>query len=140
MDIKKIIKKEEFKQFVKIARNLGREIIDTFFSKIPYKENDKVEEIAFFGSSIDFLRKKWVIEILWELETHKGSNFNELKRKIKGISSKILSNRLKELQKSELILREIQKTRPPSVFYSLTDKGKGFVEIATLGILFLKSA
>jgi DNA-binding HxlR family transcriptional regulator len=72
------------------------------------------------------------------LETYKGSNFNELKRAIKGISSNILSNRLKELEKHNIISRVVQNTHPPKVLYKLSEKGRGFVEIMTLLILFLK--
>ncbi|MEJ2276648.1 MAG: helix-turn-helix domain-containing protein [Candidatus Lokiarchaeota archaeon] len=84
------------------------------------------------------MTKKWILEIIWELETYKGSNFNELKRQIRGISSRTLSDRLKELQNNGIIDRIVQKTHPPSVLYELSEKGKGFVEMMTLVILYLK--
>ena len=57
---------------------------------------------------------------------------------IKGISSRILSDRLKELEKNEIISRTVQDTHPPKVLYDLTEKGKGFVELMVILILFLK--
>ena len=82
-----------------------------------------------------------MIEILWELEIHNGLNFNELQRHLtsekKKISSRALSDRLKELQKKGLISRTIQDTRPLTVRYDLTDKGKGFIELAMLIVVHL---
>ena len=94
--------------------------------------------LKIFFENIDFITKKWILEIIWELETYKGSNFNELKRAIKGISSRILSIRLKELETTGVIKRTVQNTRPPKVFYQLSEKGKGFVELMVVLILFLK--
>lgn len=105
---------------------------------MPYDEITKSEELKFFREDIEFIRKKWILEIFWELETYKGSTFNELKRNIEGISSRALSDRLKELQKKDIISRTVQNTRPPTVFYQLSDKGKSFVELMTLVILSLK--
>ena len=98
----------------------------------------KYWEFKFFFENIDFITKKWILEIIWELETYKGSNFNELKRAIKGISSRILSDRLKRLENNGIISRTVQNTHPPKVLYQLTEKGKGFVEIMVILILFLK--
>jgi DNA-binding HxlR family transcriptional regulator len=45
---------------------------------------------------------------------------------------------LKELEKHNIISRVVQNTHPPKVLYKLSEKGRGFVEIMTLLILFLK--
>jgi hypothetical protein len=69
------------------GRNIGRYLLDKYFSEIPYSKKQKEWELRFFMENIEFITKKWIIQIIWELETYKGSNFNELKRAIKGISS-----------------------------------------------------
>ena len=120
------------------ARNVGRHLLNSYFSEIPYTKERKEWELNFFYEDIKFLTKKWILEIIWELETYKGSNFNELKRIIRGISSRILSDRLKELEKNGIVSRKVQNTYPPTVLYQLTDKGKGFVELMTVIIIFLK--
>ena len=142
MDIKATL--DEIKKYKPLTetiiktKNIGRYLLDTYFSEIPYTKERKEWELTFFYENIKFLSKKWILEIIWELETYKGSNFNELKRIIKGISSRILSDRLKELEKNEIVSRIVQNTHPPTVLYQLTDKGKGFVELTTVLIMFLK--
>ena len=142
MDINKIIKElenhEPLKNAIQEARKVSRSLLDRYFSEVPYTKNRRNWELRFFGANIAFIEKKWVLEIIWELETYKGSNFNELKRRIKGISPRILSDRLKELERNEIISRTVQDTRPPKVLYDLTEKGKGFVELMVILILFLK--
>lgn len=137
MNLRDIIN-DEMKEYFETARNIGRKTLDKYFSNIPYTKDEKKKEINFFYKDIEFITKKWILEIIWELETYKGSNFNELKRQIRGISSRTLSDRLKELQNNGIIDRIVQKTHPPSVLYELSEKGKGFVEMMTLVILYLK--
>lgn len=122
----------------KRAKVIGRYLLDKYFSEVPYTKERKKWELTFFFENIDFITKKWILEIIWELETYKGSNFNKLKLAIKGISSRILSIRLKELEKRGIISRTVQDTHPPKVFYQLSEKGKGFVELMVVLILFLK--
>ena len=136
--INEIKKYKPLKDVLTNGKNVGRYILDTYFSETPYTKNRKEWELNFFLEDIEFINKKWIIEIIWELETYKGSNFNELKRSIKGISSRALSIRLKELKKHGIISRTVQDTRPPKVFYQLSEKGKGFVELMMLVIFFLK--
>ena len=76
----------------------------------------------------DFIGKKWTLLIL--LELHKGKNqwkrFNELKRNIPNITSKLLSLRLKELESEDLI--KSKKTEEMSE-YSLNVSGQEFIKI-----------
>lgn len=80
----------------------------------------------------DFVGKRWTILIL--LELHKGKNelkrYNELKKTLPKITSKILSLRLKELEKQKLIVKKINaKQFPITCEYSLTESGKDFIKI-----------
>ena len=81
--------------------------------------------------------KKWNVEILYELEIHKGLTFNDIARHLEKISSRTLSDCLKQLQELGLITRTVQDTRPPSVLYELSNKGKGFVELSLILIYYL---
>ena len=51
-------------------------------------------------------------------------SFNELQRRIEGISSKTLSQTLKQLQQAGVVRREVVSIQPFSVRYSLTEKGE----------------
>ncbi|TFF98805.1 MAG: transcriptional regulator [Promethearchaeota archaeon] len=138
MKIDDIYNSAKFEETLQKAQGLGREILDDYFSRTPYSNKEKEKEVSFFYEDLEFIRKKWILEILWELETYKGSNFNELKRAIKGISSRSLSDRLKDLEKNGIVERNVEDSRPPSVLYKLTENGEGFVELMILVILFLK--
>src|ERR1700733_16190049 len=49
--------------------------------------------------------------------------FNELRRRIDGISQRMLTRTLRELERDGLVTRTVTPTTPPSVEYELTDLG-----------------
>ncbi|MFB6780676.1 winged helix-turn-helix transcriptional regulator [Streptomyces sp. NPDC056352] len=53
-----------------------------------------------------------------------GARFNELRRRIDGVSEKMLSQTLHALERDGLVLREAQPTNPPRVDYELTPLGR----------------
>ncbi|MFG2559455.1 winged helix-turn-helix transcriptional regulator [Streptomyces sp. NPDC048496] len=53
-----------------------------------------------------------------------GARFNELRRKVDGVSEKMLSQTLHALERDGLVLREAQPTNPPRVDYELTPLGR----------------
>ena len=67
--------------------------------------------------------KKWYLIILHEL-TRQPMGFNELKRAVRGISAKVLSENLQELEEKGLCVRTVHSESPIRVEYSLTDKGR----------------
>lgn len=67
--------------------------------------------------------KKWSLLVLNQIGTHERIRYNELFNELSGISPKSLADTLKELQNTNLILREIKEGAPPKVEYSLTKEG-----------------
>ena len=67
--------------------------------------------------------KKWYLIILHEL-TRAPMGFNELKRAVRGISAKVLSENLAELEARGLLTRTVHSESPVRVEYALTDKGR----------------
>lgn len=67
---------------------------------------------------------QWTLYILWILDTNGPQRFGELKRKVEGISTKMLTQRLRLLESLELIHRDHKPTIPPQVTYSLSERGK----------------
>ncbi|WP_406121637.1 winged helix-turn-helix transcriptional regulator [Streptomyces sp. NBC_00989] len=60
---------------------------------------------------------------------HEGSlRFNELRRRVDGVSEKMLSQTLHALERDGLVHREAQPTNPPRVDYELTPLGRGIAE------------
>jgi len=65
----------------------------------------------------------WTPNIIWYLS--KGPRrFTELKDDLKGISSKVLTDRLKKLEADHIVNREDIPSSPPTVEYVLTDLGQ----------------
>ena len=64
----------------------------------------------------------WTPNVLWYLKRN-PRRFSELKSDIEGISSKLLSARLKRLIKDGLVTRTVVPSSPPSVEYGLTELG-----------------
>lgn len=71
-----------------------------------------------------FLSKKWTLSILVTIGNFGKLRFNHVLGRIEGISQKILSERLSELEKQKLIRRTVFLEKPPRVEYDLTNKGK----------------
>ncbi|WP_151743343.1 winged helix-turn-helix transcriptional regulator [Acinetobacter calcoaceticus] len=72
---------------------------------------------------------KWVLLILNVLE-EETQHFNLLKKNIQGISPKVLSQKLKMLERDGFIKRKIQNTSPIRVDYSLTSLGQNVASMA----------
>ncbi len=78
---------------------------------------------------MEVISKKWTICIVSSLGAREeGYRFNELKDKLDGISSKSLSDRLKELTAHGLVDREVEPTVPPKVTYTLNEEGRKLQE------------
>ncbi len=73
---------------------------------------------------------KWSIEILTILYSTKAASYGDLRRGLRGITSKILSEKLKKLEGGNLVHRAVVSGRPHRTLYSLTEEG---LTVAKLG-------
>ena len=128
---------KEIKNLIINSREILKPLIDKHLKEENHNSERKSLELNFFYKALNVITKKWTVQILMELEVHGPMIFNELMRHLEGISSRSLSDALKKLEKYKLVLRSVQDTRPPSVLYQLTNKGKGLVEISLLLIIQL---
>lgn len=71
----------------------------------------------------DILGCKWTFHIIRLLEIDDEHGFNEMERKLTGITPTMLSRRLKQLEEEGILHKEIQSTSPPSTTYRLTETG-----------------
>ena len=93
-----------------------------------YIENANFEDTG-FSYTLSLISGKYKMVILYCLMEFQVVRYNELKRYIKSISHKTLSNALKELEKDQLIIRKEYPQIPPKVEYSLSDKGQSLMQI-----------
>jgi DNA-binding HxlR family transcriptional regulator len=73
-------------------------------------------------AAIDVIGGKWKALILWWLQ-QRTWRFAELRRQIPGITEKMLTQQLRELEADGIVSREVYPTVPPRVEYSLTEYG-----------------
>lgn len=75
------------------------------------------------NSAWNDLSKVWTLPVIHTLGLYQPVRFNELKRRIIGISATSLTERLSELEQRRIVARKVQPETPPWVEYSLTEKG-----------------
>lgn len=81
---------------------------------------------------------KWALEILVLLYTMKSLGFEETRRALGKISSRVLSEKLKQLEKRGLVARLVVSESPPRVSYTLTEKGLIVARLGEPVFLFLR--
>jgi len=96
--------------------------------------NDYLEELENIPCPVEktvkLIGSKWSILIIRDLNIGKKPiRFNELLKKLKPISSRTLSLKLKELTKYEVVKKNIVSFTPPAVEYSLTEKGEDLSKV-----------
>ena len=74
------------------------------------------------NDALDILRGKWKIPIVVALYFG-NRRFKELQRQVEGITPKMLSKELRELEMNELVIRTVRNTVPVTVEYKLSDYG-----------------
>jgi len=67
---------------------------------------------------------RWTMYILLILDTKGALRFGELKREVDGISTKVLTERLRMLETIGIVDRDYKPTIPPQVTYNLNERGK----------------
>lgn len=72
--------------------------------------------------TMSLIGDKWKVLIIRDLLTG-TKRFGELKKSLSGITQKVLTNNLRQMESSGLILRKVYAEGPPTVEYSLSDTG-----------------
>lgn len=76
-----------------------------------------------FHAAIELIGKRWTGAIICAL-TERPMRFREVARTVPGLSDRLLSQRLRELEEEGLVQREVEAGTPVRVTYSLTEKGR----------------
>lgn len=74
--------------------------------------------------TLDLIGERWTILLLRDLLLHGPRRFQDFQSSLPGVASNTLSTRLKSMEDSGLVRRELYNERPPRLEYVLTDKGK----------------
>ncbi|AXK31775.1 transcriptional regulator [Streptomyces armeniacus] len=73
-------------------------------------------------AAMDVVGGKWKVLILWALNEH-PFRFGELRRELHGVTEKVLTAQLRELEADGIVHREVHDEVPPRVQYELTPLG-----------------
>lgn len=79
---------------------------------------------------VDVVFSRWTTPILWALNEYGRQRFVELSRRITTITPKVLTQRLRQLERDGLVVRSYYAEVPPRVEYEISDLGR------SLGPLF----
>ncbi|HSJ17443.1 MAG TPA: helix-turn-helix domain-containing protein, partial [Solirubrobacterales bacterium] len=76
-----------------------------------------------YHAAVEMIGRRWTGAILWAL-SERPHYFAELLQSIPGLSDRLLSQRLRELEQEDLVERAVHAGSPARVSYSLTEKGR----------------
>ncbi|WP_198315760.1 winged helix-turn-helix transcriptional regulator [Chitinophaga tropicalis] len=89
-----------------------------------YLEKEHKNEMRAVQDSMDVLSGKWKIAIISSICYYNKRRFSDILDDIDGISNKMLSKELKELELNKLVKRTVLDSQPVTVQYELTEHGK----------------
>ena len=78
---------------------------------------------------LELLTRPWTLHILWSLSTNGPLRFGVLKKNVPGISSRVLTERLRTLEEEGFVFRHYEQTIPPAVTYGITDRMKDIEKV-----------
>jgi DNA-binding HxlR family transcriptional regulator len=79
-------------------------------------------------ATINVLRGKWKVQAVWRL-SFGPKRFAELRRLLRGVSDKVLTSQLRELEKDGVVSRTTVRSSPPKVTYSLSPSGETLIPL-----------
>lgn len=80
-------------------------------------------------NALKIIGGKWKMQIICSLYQDGPTRFNELRRKLSGVSNTMLSSALKELEEDGLVIRQQFMEIPPRVEYNITNNCEGLIPI-----------
>ena len=83
------------------------------------------------ATTVSLIGSKWKLLILRNLSS-RAWRFNELRKSLDGISQKVLTESLRELEADGIVLRKDYRTNPPKVEYSLTELGEKLQDLLSV--------
>ena len=82
-----------------------------------------------FGVLMRLLSGPWTLYLIWVLHNKGPTRFGALQREVSGISTKVLTERLRMLEAEGILYRDYKPTIPPEVTYGLSPRGRELMEV-----------
>jgi DNA-binding HxlR family transcriptional regulator len=90
---------------------------------------DDPEQACPVAPVVDIVFSRWTTPILWSLNYQGRQRFVELQRRITSITPKVLTQRLRQLERDGLVARTYHPEVPPRVEYEITELGRSLAPI-----------
>src|SRR5271167_3118205 len=95
----------------------------------PVRRSAKNPSPCAIGGMLELLTRPWTLHILWYLSHDGPMRFGVLRRQVDGISSRVLTERLRTLESAGFVFRHYEQTIPPAVTYGITDRMKDIEKV-----------
>ena len=108
--------------------------VTTIFMEVIEKKSALItcsEKIRAIHDTMDVLSGKWKVSIIACL-CFQPMRYSEILREVEGISGKMLSRELKDLEMNNLIHRKVLDTKPVSVSYEISEYGRSLKELTNV--------
>lgn len=79
-------------------------------------------------ATVDLISGKWKVQILWHL-SFGSKRFSELRKVLPGVSEKVLTAQLRQLEAGGVLSRKVTPVVPPQVTYSLSKPGEELIPL-----------
>jgi DNA-binding HxlR family transcriptional regulator len=91
--------------------------------------SDDPEQACPVSPVVDLVFSRWTTPILWTLNYRGRQRFVELQRQISTITPKVLTQRLRQLERDGLVVRTYHPEVPPRVEYEISELGRSLASI-----------
>ena len=81
------------------------------------------------GPAVDVVFSRWTTSILWHLQQHGRQRFGELRGRIGTVTAKVLTQRLRYMERDGLVTRTRHAEVPPRVEYEITALGRSLAPV-----------
>jgi DNA-binding HxlR family transcriptional regulator len=95
----------------------------------PIRRSGRSPSPCAIGGLLELLTRPWTLHILWALSHNGPMRFGVLRRQVDGISSRVLTQRLRTLEGAGFVFRHYEQTIPPAVTYGITERMKDIEKV-----------
>ncbi|MHA1200705.1 MAG: winged helix-turn-helix transcriptional regulator [Candidatus Heimdallarchaeaceae archaeon] len=131
---------KEMNEQIPMMREAVRKGLEKDLDAFDHTDKHIQGELDFLNEALNFLQKKWTMDLIYIIRIKKNPYFNDIRRALPNINSRSLSTRLKDFEEHHIVTRTVTNTQPIRVRYELTDLGKGVYELLLPLLMFFASA
>jgi DNA-binding HxlR family transcriptional regulator len=81
------------------------------------------------GPAVEVVFSRWTTPILWHLQQHGPQRFGQLRERIGTVTAKVLTQRLRYMERDGLVVRTEHAEVPPRVEYAITELGRSLAPV-----------